>query len=191
MHGNAACKACWRTGLHLNASKSSTAVSTKMASEESDHWISYFTFFFIPFHHTNCPFALTRLYYANCPKDLAPSLLIFTFTHLLGIPQGAHRRAATREPAAAALRPPPNRPAGCCFLHPREAAGAGPTLASAAQVLPELQPAADVVAAQEMQLRKPPPFFLSTLCLFIVHRNSGRLLLAVSSNLVCQHQMCG
>lgn len=153
--------------------------------------ISYFTFFFLPFHHIIFPFTTTRLYYANCRKGLAPSLLIFTSTRLPGVPHGAHHRAATQEPAAAALQPPPNPPASCCSLYPPRA---GPTLASAAaaaRVLTTLQPAADVVASQEMQLRKLPSFFLSTLCLFIVHRNSSQFLLAVSSNLVCQYQMCG
>lgn len=140
--------------------------------------VSYFTFSSLPFHHTNFPFTITRLYYASCPKDLAPNLLIFTFTRLPGVPHGAHHRAVTQEPAAAALQPP----------------GAGPTLApavAAAQVLTTLQPTADVVASQEMRLRKPSSFFLSTLCLFIVHRNSSQLLLAVSFSPVCQRQMCG
>lgn len=50
---------------------------------------------------------------------------------------------------------------------------------------------AAVSACPEMQLKKSPSVFLSAPCLVIVHWNSSQLLLAVSSNLVCQRQMCG
>lgn len=205
---NASHKAHWRSGLNLTAGTSFSAVLTKTVSEESDHWYFLLHILFLPFYHISFHFTITSLYYANCPKDLAPCLLFSTFSHLLGLPmeptslpmelsvslrahsQGSGLRAsgccspaASKGPCQLLISPPFQ---GCWGW-----ADSWHLLWLVLRFTPLIQPTDDVVPSQEIQLRKPPSFFLSTLCLFTVNRISSQLLLAASSNLVCQHQMGG